>query len=185
MTNKKNNLMLPDERILDKIYLIRDNKVMLDRDLAQLYEVETRRLKEQVKRNITRFPKDFMFELTKEELDKWRKQYGQSNKEIMGLRIPPFAFTEHGVVMLASVLNSERAVQVNIQIVRVFNRMREMLMTHQELFLKLEQLEQKYADHDDKIMLFFEYLKQLEQEKQATVDFKNRRKIGYIRPDEE
>ena len=106
--------LVPIELIASKIYLIRGIKVMLDRDLAELYGVDTKRLKEQVRRNIERFPEDFMFELTKEELENWRSQFATSNRDIMGLRIPPFAFTEHGVLMLSSVLKSERAIQVNI-----------------------------------------------------------------------
>lgn len=169
---------LPDEVLLEKIYLIRDNKVMLDRDLAELYGVETRRLKEQVRRNISRFPKDFMFKLTEEE--------HQDLKELLGNRgrgshskYPPFAFTEHGVLMLASVLNSERAIQINIQIVRVFTRMREMLSSHKEVLRKLESIEQKMAEHDSQILVVFEYLKQLEKVKQQELEHKNRNTIGY------
>jgi hypothetical protein len=110
------NTNLPEELVWAKIYLIRGQKVMLDRDLASLYAVETRRLKEQVRRNINRFPKDFMFELTKEELNDWRSQFATSNSEIMGIRHPPFAFTEHGILMLSGVLNSKRAIEVNIPI---------------------------------------------------------------------
>jgi hypothetical protein len=101
--------MLPDEVILTKIYLIRDSKVMFDRDLALLYGVDTKRLKEAVKRNLSRFPEDFMFELSKEELANWRNQFGTSKSEKMGLRVAPFAFTEYGLLMLASVLNSLRS----------------------------------------------------------------------------
>ncbi|MFC1857314.1 ORF6N domain-containing protein [Thermodesulfobacteriota bacterium] len=110
--------LVPVESIVGKIYFIRGIKVMLDRDLAELYGIETKRLKEQVRRNIERFPEDFMFELTKEELKNWRSQFATINQDIMGLRIPPFAFTEHGVLMLSSVLKSERAVQVNIHPVK-------------------------------------------------------------------
>lgn len=139
---------------------------MLDRDLANLYGVETRRLKEQVRRNINRFPKDFMFELTKEELKDWRSQFATSNKEIMGLRIPPFAFTEHGILMLSNVLNSENAIRVSIQIIRVFTRMREMLFTHKDLLLKIEQFEKRMENQDKSIKQLFYYLKQLIQEKE-------------------
>ncbi len=115
MAKQDSQIMIPDEVIMDKIYLIRGKKVMLDRDLADLYEVDTKQLKRSVRRNIDRFPEDFMFELTKEELADWRYQFGTSSSETMGLRVPPFAFTEHGIIMLASVLNSERAIRVNIQ----------------------------------------------------------------------
>ena len=130
------------EAIADKIYLIRGLKVMLDRDLAELYGIETKRLKEQVRRNIARFPEDFMFELTKEELKNWRSQFATSNQYIMGLRIPPFAFTEHGVLMLSSVLKNERAVQVNIQIMRVFTRLRRAILDNADLRKELEDLKQ-------------------------------------------
>ena len=119
--------------IADKIYFIRGLKVMFDRDLAELYGIETKRLKEQVRRNIERFPEDFMFELTKEELKNWRSQFATSNQYIMGLRIPPFAFTEHGVLMLSSVLKSDLAVQVNIQIMRVFTKLRQMVLDNEDL----------------------------------------------------
>ncbi|HAQ20344.1 MAG TPA: DNA-binding protein [Prolixibacteraceae bacterium] len=110
------SVLIPDERIVDKIFLIRGQKVMLDRDLADLYGVETKRLKEAVKRNLSRFPEDFMFELTKDEFANWRSQIATSNSDRMGLRYLPMVFTEHGVLMLSSVLNSKRAVNVNIQI---------------------------------------------------------------------
>ncbi len=107
------SLLIPEERIMDKIYLIRDQKIMLDRDLAFLYGVGTKVLKQAVKRNIQRFPEDFMFEMTKEELENWRSQFVTSNSERMGLRYAPFCFTEQGVTMLSCVLNSKRAINVN------------------------------------------------------------------------
>lgn len=175
--------MLPDEVIISKIYFIRGKKVMLDRDLAILYEIDTKQLKRTVRRNIDRFPDDFMFELTKEELSNWRYQFGTSNSEIMGLRIPPFAFTEHGVIMLAGVLNSDRAIQVNIQIVRIFIRMREMLETHNVILEKLDLLEKKDTEQDEKIILIFEYLRQLELAKQQESEQKNRPRIGFKTPE--
>src|SRR5678815_711785 len=126
-TNKE--LMIPDELVMNRIYLVRGQKVMLDRDLAELYGVETKRLKEAIRRNINRLPDDFMFEMTPEELRNWRTQFATSNSETMGLRHSPFCFTEQGVAMLSSVLKSETAIRVNIQIIRVFTRMREMIMT--------------------------------------------------------
>jgi len=107
---------IPDEKVIDKIYLITEKKVMLDHDLAALYGVPTKWLKEQVRRNIYRFPEDFMFELIKEEFKDWRSQYATSNQEVMGLRRPPFTFTEHGVLMLSNVLNSKNAIRVSVQI---------------------------------------------------------------------
>jgi hypothetical protein len=124
-----------------------------------------------------------MFELTKEELSNWRYQFGTSNSEIMGLRIPPFAFTEHGVIMLAGVLNSDRAIQVNIQIVRIFIRMRGMLETHNVILEKLDLLEKKDTEQDEKIILIFEYLRQLELAKQQESEQKNRPRIGFKTPE--
>jgi phage regulator Rha-like protein len=171
--------ILPDEAIMAKIYFIRGSKVMFDRDLALLYGVETKRLKEAVKRNLSRFPDDFMFELSKEELANWRYQFSTSNSEKMGLRVAPFAFTEYGLLMLASVLNSERAIQINIQIVRIFSRMRTLIESHKEILKKLEMLERKDIELDEKVSLIFEYLKELEQTKQEETNFKQRKRIGY------
>jgi len=120
-----------------------------------------------------------MFELSKEELTNWRHQFGTSKSEKMGLRITPFAFTEYGLLMLASILNSERAIQINIQIVRIFTRMRKMVESHAEILSKLDQLEKKDMELDEKVSLIFEYLKQLEQLKQEETDFKNRKRIGF------
>ena len=145
--------MLPDEVIMSKIYLIRGIKVILDRDLAELYKVDTKQLKRAVRRNIDRFPDDFMFELSEKELANWRYQFGTSNSEKMGLRVPPFAFTEYGLLMLASVLNSDRAIQINIQIVRIFSRMRKMIESHEAILSKLEQLEKKDIELDEKVNL--------------------------------
>jgi hypothetical protein len=175
----ENQLMIPEETVISKIYLIRKTKVMLDMDLAELYGVETKQLKRAVRRNIEKFPPDFMFELNKEELQNWRSQFGTSNREKMGLRIPPFAFSDFGILMLSSVLNSERATQINILIIRVFTKMRELLITHKDILLKLEKLEQQYAEHDDKIILVFEYLKQLESSKHQELVKSKRRKIGF------
>jgi phage regulator Rha-like protein len=172
-------IMLPDEVIISKIYFIRGTKVIFDRDLAGLYKVDTKHLKRAVRRNIERFPNDFMFELTKEELSNWRYQFGTSNSEKMGLRFAPFAFTEYGLLMLASVLNSNRAIQINIQIVRIFSRMRKMIESHTTILSKLEQLEKKDLELDEKVNLIFEYLKQLEQSKQEENDFKKRKRIGF------
>ena len=177
--NVKAETLLSDEVIISKIYLLRGKKVMLDRDLADLYKVETKQLKRAVRRNIERFPDDFMFELSKEELSNWRYQFGTSNIEKLGLRIVPFAFTEYGLLMLASVLNSERAIQINIQIVRIFSRMRTMIESHKEILSKLEKLEKKDLELDEKVTLIFEYLKELEQTKQEETDFKQRKRIGF------
>ncbi|WP_255154722.1 ORF6N domain-containing protein [Ferruginibacter sp. HRS2-29] len=134
---------------------------MIDRDLAILYEVETKRLKEAVRRNSTRFPKDFMFEMNKKEFENWRTQFASSNEDKVGLRHPPFCFTEQGVTMLSCILNSERSIQVNIQIIRLFARMKEMLIAHKDILLQLQKIETRLTAHDDDIKLIFVYLKQL------------------------
>ncbi len=168
---------LPDEAVLEKIFFIRRRKVMLDEDLAELYGVTTGNLNKAVKRNLARFPEDFMFLLSKEELENLIFQFGISSWG--GRRKPPFAFTEQGVAMLSGILNSSRAIRVNIQIMRIFTRMRHMLEVHREILLKLENLEKKDFEHEEKITLIFEYLKQLEQVKQEERDFQNRPKVGY------
>jgi phage regulator Rha-like protein len=163
--------LVPQEIIESKIFLIRGKKVMLDRDLASLYGVETKALKQTVKRNPKRFPDDFMFELNQEEFKNWRSQFVTSKADKMGLRYPPFAFTENGVAMLSSVLNSERAIQVNIQIMRTFTRLREILGTHVELRRKIEQLEKKY---DGQFKIVFDALRAL-----VASPVKPKRKIGF------
>lgn len=170
MKTQLNNL-LPIERITEKIYLIRGNRVMLDRDLAALYQVETRSLKQAVRRNSGRFPDDFMFELTNDEFENWRSQFVTSNADRMGLRHSPMAFTEQGVAMLSSVLHSDRAIQVNIEIMRAFTRLRRMLTGHAELKRKIESMEQKY---DANFQVVFEAIKQL-----LEVESKPKRKIGF------
>ncbi len=142
-TNKINSL-LPDEIITSKIYFIRGEKVMLDRDLAELYGVETKYLKRQVRRNMLRFPPDFMFELTEKELQNWRSQFGTSNSDKMGLRYLPFAFTETGVAQLSGVLNSEKAILINNQIMRVFIKMRSMLLDTLTLKLDIEEIKKGF-----------------------------------------
>ena len=176
--------MIPEELIITKIYVIRGQKVMIDRDLAELYGIETRRLKEQVRRNPQRFPIDFMFELTSEEMENWRNQPDVSNREKMGLRIQPYAFTEHGVLMLASILKSERAALVNIWIVRVFVKMRMFLSTHQEIVSAMEKIEARVSEHDDQIYLLLDYIRQFELQKSEEQQLKNRRRIGFKRRNE-
>lgn len=163
--------IVPVERIEKSIYLIRAQKVLLDRDLAELYEVETAQLKRAVRRNIDRFPKDFMFELTKQELEDWRCQFGTSSSVKMGLRHRPMAFTEQGVAMLSSILRSKRAVQVNIEIMRAFVRLREMLSSHKDLERKLAALENKY---DEQFKVVFDAIRALMKETE-----KPRKRIGF------
>jgi hypothetical protein len=159
MTSRQ--LPIPVERIEKSIFLIRGLKVILDRDLAELYGVRTKALKQAVRRNAKRFPHDFMFELTKEEFENWRSQFVTPNRDKMGLRYRPMAFTEQGVAMLSSVLNSERAIEVNIAIMRVFVRLREMMATHKELAFKLIELEERLEGHDEQIQNIFEAIRQL------------------------
>ncbi len=161
--------LVPVERIMGKIYLIRNTKVMLDRDLAELYGVETRALKQAVRRNIKRFPPDFMFELSYQEFKNLRSQIVMSSWG--GTRRPPMAFTEQGVAMLSSVLKSDRAIQVNIQIMRAFTQLRKMLSTHEDLRRKIEAMEKKY---DQQFKVVFDAIKQL-----LDVKTKPRRKIGF------
>ena len=150
--------VIPVERIERAIYLIRGQKVMLDRDLAALYGVETKRLKEQVRRNTERFPKDFMFVLSDEEFANWRSHFATSNSDRMGLRHAPMAFTEQGVAMLSSVVNSKQAIDVNIAIMRTFVKLRQMLDSHAKLAKKLAGLEAKY---DEQFRVVFEVLNEL------------------------
>ena len=151
--------MLPDETIMSKIYFIRNEKVMLDKDLAELYNVETKQLKRAVKRNTVRFPEDFMFELTNEELNNLRSQFGSSSWG--GTRYTPMAFTEHGVLMLSSVLNSEKAIKVNIQIMKIFTKVRQMLTDNLSVKLEIEEIKKKLENHDKNIELVFTYLDEL------------------------
>lgn len=162
------NSIIPDEVVMNKIYFIRDQKVMLDEDLANLYGVETRRLNEQVKRNIDRFPHDFMFQLNDEEFENLKSQNATSSWG--GRRKLPYAFTEHGVLILSSVLNSKQAIQVNIQIMRIYTKIREMILAHKDVFIKVEQVEKKLLQQDDKIELLFNYLsKFIEKEEKPRV----------------
>ncbi len=146
------------QTVHNKIYIIRGKQIMLDRDLAELYKVETKRLNEQVKRNSERFPEDFMFQLTKEELEIWKSQNATSNKEIMGLRKLPFAFTEEGTYMLATILKSPIAAQTSIAIVRAFTKLREFTLHYNALAKKIIELERK---NDKKFHEVFNILKNL------------------------
>jgi len=160
MAITKKQIAIAEEKIISKIHVIRGYKVMLDRDLAELYGVETKRLKEQVNRNMERFPAHFMFELTKEESENLRSQnailgHGTYSKYL------PYAFTEHGVLMLSNVLKSGRAIEMSIKIIDVFVKLREMLLTHKDILLKLEQLEKQVIQNSDDIQMIFTALKEL------------------------
>lgn len=177
LNSLNNKLVVPDEVVMNKIYLIRGHKVMVDFDLAELYGIETKQLKRAVKRNIDRFPEDFIFELSKKELENLRSQIGTSNWG--GIRYAPMAFTENGVAMLSSILNSKQAITVNIHIIRVFTKMRQLLVTHKDILLTLERLEQSVANHDEDIKLIFKYLKELLNPKTEPM-----RKIGFKQSNE-
>ena len=177
---KQVSLATFDEKVINKIYIIRKQKVMVDRDLAEMYGIETKVLKQAVKRNLERFPKDFMFEMSKKEFEDWRSQFVTSNSaDIMGLRYAPFCFTEQGVAMLSSILNSAIAIQVNIQIIRVFTRMKEMLLSNKDILLKLEKLEKDVKVNKEDIAMIFQALKQLLSSPQP-----KRRMIGFNRDEE-
>jgi hypothetical protein len=176
--SKKYLPTIPYERVVSKIYLLRGQKVMLDRDLAGLYAVETKRLKESVKRNIGRFPDDFMFQMTRAELKNWRSNFAASNADKMGLRYAPYCFTEQGVAMLSSVLNSERAIKVNIEIIRAFTHIRRVLTENTELRLAIEKLEKRTDNNTKNIEIVFQYIDELTVKKSP----KPRKAIGYKIP---
>ena len=166
--------LVPVEVIERKIYFIRGHKVMLDSDLAELYSVPTKRLNEQVRRNKKRFPPDFMLELSSEEAESLRSQFATSKRG--GRRYLPHAFTEQGVAMLSTVLNSERAIEVNIQIMRTFVKLREMIASHKDLAGRLDELEKKY---DKQFSIVFEAIRQLMIPPEP-----KQKKIGFLRDDE-
>ena len=168
---------IKEEAIIGKIFLIRGHKVMLDTDLAEMYEVGTKVLKQAVKRNIDIFPEHFMFELTQEEFKGLRSQFVTSNRG--GHRYLPYAFTEHGVLQLAGVLRSPRARLMSIRIIEVFVKMREILLSHKDLLIKFDQIQHLVNEHDDQIQIVFNYLKQLEKERKQEFEQQNRPRIGY------
>ena len=167
--------ILPDEAIKNKIFVISGIKVMIDSDLADLYGIETKRLKEQVKRNLKRFPEDFMFVLNRSELGYLRSQIATSNRG--GSRYYPMAFTEQGVAMLSSVLNSDVAIDVNIRIIRVFTRFREYALTHKDILLQLGKLEKEVKENSKDIDDIFNALKELIEKQEKPLPPRN--KIGF------
>jgi hypothetical protein len=170
----KGKAIAPTGPIESRILLIRGCKVMLDSDLAELYQISTKRLNEQVKRNLQRFPEDFMFQLTPEEAESLRSQIATPNKRRGGRRYRPHVFTEHGAVMLASVLSSPIAVQASVQVVRAFIRLREVLAAHKDLARKLTELEQRVETHDEHITTLFDAIRQL-----MTPPERPRKQIGF------
>jgi len=178
MSKKETEIMIPDKVIMDKIILIRGQQVMISNDLAELYGVTTKRLNEQVKRNIKRFPQHFMFQLNEQEKDKVVAicDHLQNIKYSPYL---PYAFTEYGTVMLANILYSDRAIHASIRIVEIYIKIRENILSNKDLLLKMEQLEKRMGDQDEKIVLVFKYLKSFIDTKD-----KPRKRIGFKREDE-
>jgi hypothetical protein len=176
MNNHNDDLALPEEAIIRKIYRIRGEKVIIDVDLAEMYRVSTKVLKQAVRRNLSRFPDDFMFVITKQEVDSLRSQFvtlkrGGHSKYL------PFAFTEQGVAMLSGILHSETAIKVNIAIMRAFVQIRRFYDTHKELAKKIEEIERSVSSHDEKIQLIFQAIRQLLEKKEEPAPARN--PIGF------
>lgn len=177
---ENNRALVPDEKVMNKIYHIRGMKVMIDKDLAELYQVQTRNLNKAVSRNLKRFPdEDFMFQLTDDEFKNLMFQNGTSSWG--GTRKPPYVFTEQGVAMLSGILNSDRAIAVNIQIMRIFTRIRHMLFDNTEIRLEIEKIKNKLDNQDKNMEIVFKYLDEL-LEKQERPN-PPRKRIGY-KPDD-
>ncbi|WP_255431188.1 ORF6N domain-containing protein [Pedobacter sp. N36a] len=172
------NVTIPDEVVMSKIYMVRDQKVMLDRDLAELYGVKSIRLREQVKRNKERFPENFMFQLSDQEVEDMVSQNAIPSKQALGGALP-YVFTEHGVLMLSNVLKSERAIQMSICIIEIFVKLREMLLLHKDVSLQVEQVEKRLVKQDEKIELLFTYLSKFIEK-----DDEPRKPIGFKRKGE-
>ncbi len=173
MTKKSTENIIPDEVLINKIYLLRNQKIMLDKDLAELYGVRAIRLREQVKRNIGRFPVKFMFQLNENEVNSMVSQKAIPSKQSLGGSLP-FAFTEHGILMLANVLKTEAAIKMSIKIIEIFIKIREMVLSHKELLLKVSQLDKIVGSHDESITQLFEYLKLLIRQEDEP-----RKRIGF------
>lgn len=178
MNPRGKEIVIAEEIIVSKIYNVRGKHVLLAQDLAELYDVETRVINQQVKRNIRRFPERYMFQLTKDEYDRLRSQ-NVTLKRGQHVKYLPYAFTEHGILMLSSVLNSERAEKVNMIIIDTIVRLRELMFMHKDVVQQLEQVQNKLTEHDNQIMVIFEYLKQLEAAKHQELEQKNRKRIGF------
>jgi hypothetical protein len=178
MADVQDDLIIPEEIIKDKIYLLRGQKVMLDKDLAELYGVKPIRLREQVKRNADRFPARFMFQLTENEVELMVSHFAIPSKKHLGGSLP-FAFTEHGVLMLANILKSSRAIQMSVRIIDVFVKLRELLITQKDILLKLELFETQIVQNSEDIQMIIAALKELLNPVQ-----KQRKPIGYKRSEE-
>jgi hypothetical protein len=160
----ESDLIYSEKAIVSKIYTIRNQNVMIDRDLAELYGVSTKSLKQTARRNKERFPEDFMFEMTDDEFRNWRSQNVTSNSDLMGLRYAPFCFTEQGVTMLSCILRSPLAIEVNIRVVRIFSKFRQLALDHKDILIALEEIKSRLSDHDEKIDLVFQHLSLLLKE---------------------
>jgi len=166
-------IKIEHDRIMAKFFLLRGQKVMLDRDLASLYAVQAIRLREQVKRNIERFPPNFMFQLTEIEVDDMVSHFAIPSKQHLG-GTSPYVFTEHGILMLANVLRSEQAIKMSIHIIEIFIKMREFVSSHKDILLQIETIEKKIDSHDNEIKIIFNALRELIQTPQ-----KSAAKIGF------
>jgi len=178
MRKEEIQVAIMEEVIIRKIYVIRGKQVMLSQDLAEFYEVETKILNQQVKRNIGKFPERYMFQLTREEYLRLRSQ-NVTLKRGQHVKYLPYAFTEHGILMLSSVLNSKRADKVNMMIIDTFIKLREILFINKDVIHQLEKVQSRLGIHDNQISFILKYLKQLEQMKQEEAELKNRPRIGF------
>ena len=178
MTQENSQIAIAEEIIISKIYYIRGKQVMLSQDLAVLYEVETKVLNQQAKRNIGKFPERYMFQLTQDEHDRLRSQ-NVTLKRGQYVKYLPYAFTEHGLLMLSSVLNSQRAEKVNILIIDTFVKIRELVFQNKDVIHQLEQVQNRLTGHDSQIKIILEYLTQIEKTKEAELVQKKRPRIGF------
>ena len=184
MSEENKNIIIAEEIIVSKIYNLRGKQVMLSQDLAELYQVETKVLNQQVKRNIGKFPERYMFQLNQKEYERLRSQ-NVTLKRGQHAKYLPYAFTEHGILMLSSILRSERADKVNMLIIDTFVKLRELMFLHKDVTHQIEQVQNKLTEHDNQIMVIFEYLKQLEDTKHQELEQVNRKRIGFKKQDEE
>jgi phosphomevalonate kinase len=170
--------LIPNKVVMNKIFVLRGEKIMLDRDLAVLYDVKSIRLREQVKRNSKRFPASFMFQLTDQEVALMVSQNAIPSKRSLGGSLP-YAFTEHGVLMLANVLKSGRALEMSVKIIEIFVKLREMLLNHKDILLKIEKIERQTEGQVEEIKVLFEYIKRLMADKESMDQQANRKRIGF------
>ncbi len=178
MNQENSQILITEKIILSKIYNVRGKQVMLSQDLAELYEVETKMLNQQVKRNIGKFPERYMFQLTQDEHDRLRSQ-NVTLKRGQHIKYLPYAFTEHGILMLSSVLRSKRADQINILIIDTFVKIRELVFLNKDLAHQLEQVQNRLTKHDSQIRILLEYLKHIEKLKDKELEQKRRPRIGF------